>query len=469
MNAALPPQFVHTLGTLGANAAGLAEALLAGEASVSIRTNAAKGVTGRAGLEPVPWCAGGFYLPRRELFAADPQWHQGLYYVQEASSMAATAAMAELVAKARTQGQPLRVLDACAAPGGKTIGILETLGNEDFVVANESDPHRCNILLENLTKWGRPNVAVSRGDARAYGRCGEAFDIIAADVPCSGEGMMRKEAVAVQQWSPALVAQCAALQREIVTDLWRALKPGGFLLYSTCTFNTAENERNIRYMIEECGAESVELSVSAIAGVCPSVEAGIHACRFYPGRVRGEGLFLAALRKPGELRPSPQSKAPKSKELQGLSPDLILGQDLLFYGTDRLEAVPATHAAFVESLGKSVKMVRRGLPVAEIKGKNIAPTHELALSTALNLDALASLELDLEGAREYLRGNALTDLPSGLQRGYFATLYRGRPLGLAKCVGNRANNLYPNELRLRLGTEALCAPVAELLQPLQAI
>lgn len=464
----LPEDFLNTLPALGPSADGLGDALADGEAITAIRINDAKGARAPAGAEPVGWCKQGFYLAERVLFAADPAWHQGLYYVQEPSSMAASHAMSQLVELRREAGRPLRVLDACAAPGGKTIGILQYLEADDFVVANEYDPHRCDILLENLAKYGADNVAVCRGDARAFSGLPEAFDIIAADVPCSGEGMMRKEEAAVAQWSEGLVRQCAALQRDILESLWRALAPGGYLLYSTCTFNKAENEDNLRHMVENHGAVSVPLALEAMPGVAAAVEEGIHGCRFYPGRIRGEGQFVGALQKP-LAEPASPAKGRRStgqhKSVANPSTALMKEpENFVCSGKETIYAVRTVHAAFVQTLCAKVKAVRPGLPVAQLKGRDYVPSHELVLSRQYLRGSLPEVELDRAAALEYLRGKAMTELPGDLPRGYFAPTYGGLPLGLAKCVGSRANNLYPSEQRLRLPAEATASTNIEIIE-----
>lgn len=460
----LPAQFIDSLRALGSEADVLRQSLAEGDPAVAVRINCAKGACPSPVLVPVEWCPDGYRVPSKVLFAADPAWHQGMYYVQEPSSMAASAAMARLMAMARNGTAPLRVLDACAAPGGKTIGIIDCLSDSDLVVANEYDPHRCNILLENLSKRGAPNVAVSRGDARAYGAVGETFDIIAADVPCSGEGMMRKEEVAVQQWSPALVSQCAQLQAGILQSLWAALKPGGYLLYSTCTFNTAENEENISRLIRECGAESVDLG-AAPEGAVGSVLPGIHAWRMYPGRVQGEGQFIAAVRKPMGTQQTAKQRAAVFKAVPCPVPQLIVEpENYIYIQANGIEAVAREHAAFLAALGKQVHLARTGLPVAEAKGREFAPAHELAMSTVFRAEAMPAINLNRVDALQYLRGNAINELPEGIQRAYAAVLYGGVPLGLAKCVGRRANNLYPAQLRLRLQPQATDFVEPQILQ-----
>ena len=221
--------------------------------SVAVRDNVGKRFRYPGGDGDVPWCAAGHYLDNRPSFTLDPAFHQGMYYVQDASSMFIAHVLRHLAGEG-----PLRYLDACAAPGGKTTAAIDALPHGSLVVANEYVPARAAVLRENVIKWGSPDVIVTRGDTAALVKAmPESFDIIAADVPCSGEGMMRKDADAVAQWSHRLVEECADRQREIVGNLWRALKPGGFMVYSTCTFNRHENEEIIGMLVEEYGAESV--------------------------------------------------------------------------------------------------------------------------------------------------------------------------------------------------------------------
>ena len=410
----------------------------------------------------MPWHTGGFYLPERPLFAADPAWHAGAYYVQDASSMAVGTLAAYLRARHFGSRDDLRYLDACAAPGGKTIGAIEALGKDAYVVANEADPRRAAILAENLAKHGAPGVAVTVGPAERFSALPSAFDIIAADAPCSGEGMMRKEPVAVEQWSPTLIESCAAMQRSIVESLWKALKPGGFFIYSTCTFNRREDEDVARHMAEQLGAEPVALPMELFPGALPGD--GAHCCRFLPGRVRGEGLFMALLRKPDGEACSKKASKKRGTNAQRPMPSLaefakdhIDSAERFCVAGDSL--VPRAHAEFAASLAAAVRPLSIGLRPAELKGRSLAPTHMLAMSSVLAAGSFPSAELDYASALAYLRGESLPDVPDGLPQGYFTPLWHGIPLGFAKNIGRRANNLYPDPLRLRLGADKLPASV----------
>lgn len=455
MERELPEQFIAMLReAVGTEAAdGLAHALATEAPSVSVRINAAKGAALPANAAAVPWEQRGFHLAERPLFAADPAWHQGMYYVQDASSMATGALAAMLAERYFGENETLTYLDACAAPGGKTIGAIDALGSRAFVVANEADKRRAAILAENLSKRGSADTAVLCGPAQRLGSLTEVFDIIAADAPCSGEGMMRKEAEAVAQWTPGLVDSCAQLQKDIVGGLWPALKPGGIFIYSTCTFNRREDEEVVRYMADELGAEILDIDASAFPGALK----GDCGLRFLPGRIQGEGLFLAALRKSGEKAkknsrrlPALPKADPGMAEFAGKvieSPEnyIVSGSSLI----SRRHAETAARLTTVKGI------VRIGLPLGETKGRDILPSHELAMSTALRADAFPAIELPYRAAMSYLHGEAIQDMPEGTPKGFVTPAWLGRPLGFAKNIGRRANNLYPDALRLRMQASQL--------------
>ena len=268
----LPEGFVKMLSDIGLGDA--AAALAEGSPEVSVRVNRHK-PSAVDSAEIVPWCEDGRYLSERPVFALDPCWHQGRYYVQEAGSMFVGHVVRSL---SREWTGPVAALDACAAPGGKTTAVIDALPEGSLVVANEYVPSRAAVLKENIVKWGCPSVIVTRGDTASLARLGEMFDLVVADVPCSGEGMMRKDEDAVAQWSEGLVRDCAALQWEIVCNLWETLRPGGVMVYSTCTFNLEEDERNVARIIGELGGESVEIPVGEGWGITPAIgQPDIHA------------------------------------------------------------------------------------------------------------------------------------------------------------------------------------------------
>ena len=427
---------------------GLAEALTDGEPTVSVRFNAARAVQIPDDMERVPWCQQGIYLESRPQFTFDPALHQGVYYVQDASSMIHSHIVAQLTA----ERGPLLCLDACAAPGGKTTAALDALPQGSFVLANEYVAARAEALAQNLARWGSPMTAVSQGDTSRFRKLRDMFQLIVADVPCSGEGMFRKDAEAVRQWSPRLVAECAQLQREITANLWHALAPGGYMIYLTCTFNHAENQDIIDYMLTEFdGAEPVDIDVPDEWGI---VRRG-HCLHFLPGRIRGEGLTVAVLRKAGQ--PAQVKKNSDKNRLAPVAPtladaarrwlkdndDFVLRQ----YG-DICYAQPRRWESAIGMFNKNLKMVNHGgLELAQMKGRDLLPLQPLALSQSLADNAFARHEVDYPTAIAYLQRQSL-QLREDTPRGIVLLTYQGLPLGFVKNLGNRANNLYPASWRI---------------------
>lgn len=447
----LPQAFVDEINSYGAECLSqLAETLAEGEPSLSVRVNRAKGASVLDGAVKVDWCDDGFYLDERPRFTFDPRLHQGLYYVQDASSMAITHAIKRILSLIGNNG--IAYLDACAAPGGKTTAALSVLPEGSVVVANEFDYRRADILAENVAKWGAPNVIISRGDTSRLSNLKACFDIIAADVPCSGEGMMRKDAEAVSQWSPTLVNECVARQKEIIGNLWPALRPGGFMIYSTCTFNRHENEEMVDFICSEFGGETVDIGLDDFNGVARGIDTELNCYRFIPGKIRGEGLFISVIRKSGDGRSNEPKAAKKpitafsrvgseatevAKWLEGEYKYVRLGDEIM--------ALPKDRSAWMTNVMSWLDVISAGVRVATIKGRDIIPDQGLALSTALRKDAFPTYELDLDAAINYLRREAMNvEAP----RGYVLMTYQGCALGFVKNLGSRANNLYPQTWRI---------------------
>ena len=451
----LPQLFVDEINELAVKeprVTGLIDALGNTAPSVSVRFNRAKSpvipdsVAGENVGSPVPWCAAGRYLASRPLFTLDPAIHQGMYYVQDASSMFISHVIDSLT---RDIDHPIAYLDACAAPGGKTTAAIDALPEGSLVVANEWDYRRAEILRENIIKWGYPSTVVSRGDTRRYSKLRDTFDIIAADVPCSGEGMMRKDTEAVDQWIPALVEQCASRQREIVDNLWPALKPGGYLIYSTCTFNRAENEEIIDYLIDNLGAESVEIPTAGFDGILPGIDTSRHCYRFMPHLVDGEGLFMAVVRKPGDTSSSRREKLkePKPAKLPFKLPECFPASLVAMPDGDTLYGISRQWKPLVDKLTSTVDVLMPGVEIATVKGRDLIPAQGLAMSTALERGTVPEVEVDRDTALTYLRRDAIT-LPDGTPRGHILLTHNTIPLGWVKNLGNRSNNLYPAPWRI---------------------
>lgn len=463
----LPDAFVDSLSELGDKAGVLREALLTAP-SVSIRENRRKPSPDYASMDidgVVPWCAAGRYLSSRPSFTLDPAMHQGRYYVQDASSMFLSHVVNTLVGDSAA---PLLALDACAAPGGKTTALIDALPDGSVVVANEYVPKRAAILKENIIKWGYPGVVVTRDDTARIARACRDFDVVVADVPCSGEGMMRKDKTAVEQWSPSLVDECVARQREIVVNLWDAVAPGGYLIYSTCTFNRKENELMVEHMVRDLGAESVRIPVEPDWNITPGIDTSCRCYRFLPGLTRGEGLFMAVLRKPGEAergkglgrggkKPAGKKASRRPSAAAAVNVRDVAAAAAKWLSRDggyeltvdegRVNAVPGNMSALSCALSERLNVIHHGVCVGEIKGGAIIPSQSLAMSQALSIDAFPRVELSREAALDYLRREALT-LPDGTPKGFVLVCYESYPLGFVKNLGSRANNLYPSEWRV---------------------
>lgn len=457
----LPQAFIQMLATLPGYD-NVADALMSTPPAVAVRfspTKAGADIAARlAARDLVPWSDGlGLYLDTRPQFTFDPALYYGCYYVQDPSSMILGHAVRLIAARDDMPKRPLRYLDACAAPGGKTGAAIDALPPGSFVMANEYDPTRIGALVENLERRGYPRYAVSRADARQLGKAGPLFDIVAIDVPCSGEGMMRKNETAVTQWSPGLIQSCAALQRQIADAVWNALAPGGYLIYSTCTFNTAENEENIDYICRTHGALPVDLHLDAFPGVLPAI-GDRPGARFAPGRIRGEGLFISVLQKPGALADNVLPTRNVANTRGNTLPPWLDGAFTAISGRDgALYAVADDVAPLVATLAAKTNIIVPGIHVANPKGRDLAPAHPLAAATALRRDAFATADVDYPTAIEFLHGQALTlDAPTG----YLAVTYRDLPLGFVKNLGRRANNQLPANRRIR--TAATPAGAADM-------
>ena len=441
---------------LGDDYAAFREALL-GEPSVSIRLNRSK-VRAMPSYEPVPWATDSYYLPERPQFTFDPTFHCGGYYVQEASSMFVEQAIKQHLTHARV------ALDLCAAPGGKSTLLRSLLPNEAILVSNEVMRPRAQVLAENITKWGHARCIVTSNYPADFTPLGPLFDLILVDAPCSGEGMFRKDEVAVSEWSPENVEVCWKRQRDILTDIWSTLRPGGLLIYSTCTLNTQEDEENVRWMMNELGAELLPIATDPSWGITPSLLPDVpHAYRFLPGRTRGEGFFLAVVRK-GEgasVADAPRGGKGKKKDKKGKQPAIAVPTECKQWLADsssytykvigtEVMALPSDMEPLYAALSEQLHLIKAGITLAELKGRDALPAHDLAMSTSLRADAFARCELSYTEALRYLRREAIT-LPADTPRGFVLVTYRNVPLGFVKNLGNRANNLYPNEWRIRSG------------------
>ena len=423
------------------------------EAPVSIRLNPKNTSQGvrpfvrqnlTKGLTPceVPWCSEGFYLSGRPQFTFDPLFHAGCYYVQEAASMFITHVLRELsnLLPPSSFLLPRNVLDLCAAPGGKSTAMRTVLPEGSILVSNEPIPTRAQILLENITKWGWPDCIVTNNYPRDFRKAKMTFDLILCDVPCSGEGMFRKDPATISEWSLQNVEKCWRLQREIVADAWECLNPGGILIYSTCTYNIKENEENVRWILETYDAEALTIPTDPSWNITGSLLPGFDApvYRFIPGITRSEGLFMCVLRKRGvrSKECGGRNVLPQNPGLNVISSPPKLGGAR--GGLNQRQIIPS----FLRPSGSK-------RPSAERRPPLTPPRSALPLCSAKNLGGeTPRVDLSYQDALRYLRGEALV-LPANTPHGIVTVTYKGIPLGPVKNIGNRANNLYPKPWRIK--------------------
>ncbi len=417
---------------------------------VSIRINPAKNNTPIE--DAIPWTAFGKYLNQRPVFTLDPIFHGGAYYVQEASSMFLEQAVKQSV----DLSQPLRVLDLCAAPAGKSTHLLSLISLDSLLVTNEVIRSRATILSENIQKWGYPNVVVSNSDPEDFQRLSGFFDLIVVDAPCSGEGLFRKDLSAMQEWSPEIVVRCAQRQRRILSDVWPALKENGVLIYCTCTYNENENEDNLIWLGQQNNLQSVELKIDDAWGVQPAKKGNITGYRFFPNQVKGEGFFLAVIRKTqeenaGRAKPKITFASPSGKTTDQLKEWVTESDRFRFILQDDLVLmIPSVNASDIAWLAEKLKVINKGTAIATSKREKLVPEHASALSIALKKDFFISVPLNKEQALTYLRKDNLM-LGDG-KRGFALVTYEDLPLGWVNLLGNRVNNLYPSSWRIRMGS-----------------
>ncbi len=424
---------------------------LDGEPVVSIRHNPFKAQRPESG-DQVPWNHYGYYLDKRPKFTFDPLFHAGCYYVQEASSMFVGALLAPYL----RQHPQMRLLDLCAAPGGKSTLYSAQIGPEGLVVANEPVRNRAKILIENIRKWGVGNVAGTMNDPHAIAEAlPEWFDVVAVDAPCSGEGMFRKDPQARQEWSPENVRMCAARQRAILSEAWRTLRAGGLLIYSTCTFNRSENEEQVEWLTENFDTEPYQIEIDPQWGITTTSAAGHHCYHFFPHHTRGEGFFAVALIKgssEGRFRPSrPQRTAitPIPRKEQAELSRWMGSPDTMRYGAigERRYGYYAWQIDDICYLSDRLNVIYSGVCMGQLFGNKLRPDHALALWHDLSAEIPRS-ELSHTEAMAYLRRESPAEVAQKMDEGIGALCYHGHPIGWAKRIGARINNMLPSELRV---------------------
>jgi NOL1/NOP2/sun family putative RNA methylase len=404
-----------------------------------------------AQLERVEWNSNGFYLQQRPSFTLDPLFHAGAYYVQEASSMF----LEEVLKQSVDLSQSIKVLDLCAAPGGKSTLIQSVINDTSLLVSNEVIKTRVNILSENITKWGAANVIVTNNDAKDFQRLPGYFDVIVVDAPCSGSGLFRKDPDAISEWSVQNVQLCSQRQQRILADVLPALKEGGVLIYSTCSYSQEEDEAIADWLVEEFKVEGLRLKVEEEWGIVETQSAkhNAYGYRFYPDKVKGEGFFIAAFRKlkveSEEWKVGRQkSKSEKLsiKESEIVKPYLKTPDDFFFIKQNEdVIALPKTFEDDLIAVQNSLYIKKAGVRLGSVIRNELIPDHELAVSTIINKN-IVSIKVDEATALQYLRRQDIA--VDANEKGWALIKYGELPLGWIKILPNRINNYYPKEWRI---------------------
>ncbi len=414
-------------------------------APVSIRINSEK-ITTPLSYEEVPWCSNAYYLKNRPAFIFDPLWHAGAYYVQEASSMLIATAFRQLF----PQPENLNVLDLCAAPGGKSTLLLSLFSENSLLVANEVIASRNSLLRENLIRWGKANIVVTQNDPRDFQKTQNFFDCILIDAPCSGEGLFRKDLGAVNEWSEANLQLCEARQQRIVEDVLPALKPNGYIIYSTCTYNSAENEEQIASFVKMHNLKTVAIQFEKSWGIVEDETSGLHC---YPHKVKGEGFFMAILQKTSEenikdCKVKNRLNILNTKDKKPLD-DLLLQPELYEWISyqEKLHFFPKEKINDFNILLQSLHVKMFGFSGAQLKHRDIIPQPEIAFAIAFKKAHFPCFELNHEDALKFLRKD-IFEIESNVQ-GWAVVTFKYIPLGFIKINGSRVNNYYAVNWRLR--------------------
>lgn len=400
--------------------------------------------------EKIPWSTTGYYLTERPSFTSDPLFHAGAYYVQEASSMF----LEEALRQTCDLSQPLKVLDLCAAPGGKSTLLQSIISDESLLVSNEVIKTRVNILAENITKWGAANVVVTNNDPKDFQRLPGYFDVIVVDAPCSGSGLFRKDPDAIAEWSTDNVMLCSQRQQRILADIMSSLKPGGVLIYSTCSYSEEEDEQICDWLISSFAVSGLSLRIQTEWGIVETKSKlhNAYGYRFYPDKVKGEGFFIAAFQKGNDGETTKEIKiknkpvfAGKS-EMELLRPLIAQPNAVSFFKwNDEVIAVPSTLMNDLLILQSSLYIKKAGLKMGSIIRNELVPEHEFALSNLMS-DHIAVLDVEEADALQYLRRSDLAVQTT--LKGWVVLRYKNVALGWVKILSNRINNYYPKDWRI---------------------
>ena len=415
---------------------------------VSIRINQSKWKIKPLNGEPIPWCSNGYYLESRPSYTPDPLFHAGGYFPQEASGMF----LEQVFRQTADNKDYIKVLDLCGAPGGKSTHLSSMIGQKGLLVANEVIRLRARILVENLTKWGLSNSIVTQNDPSDFRHLPGFFDLILLDAPCSGEGMFRDQ-TAINEWSEENTFHCAERQKRIIMDAWPSLKEDGILIYSTCTFNPGENEENIKWLTGKHEAEIVRLDISDYKGITEIDFEGIYGYGFYPGKIRGEGLFISVLRKKSKVtglwngdKEGSERKINRNERIAVNEWTSLPEESLVRHGEEIVSAA-GSYGDYCH-IAKYMNVIKTGTKVLKVKAKNFVPDHEIAMSVFFKKESFPEVTASQDKALHYLcRENIPVE---GAVKGWNTISCNGVILGFLNNIGKRVNNYYPAEWRIRM-------------------
>jgi len=417
-------------------------------AATSVRLHPLKPTDAFSGCTKIPWCADGRQLATRPVFTLDPVYHAGGYYVQEASSMFLDFLVKAILPKRNG----LRVLDLCAAPGGKSTLLASLLERDSLLVSNEVIRSRASVLEENAIRWGYTNHWVASNDPRDFSRLPGYFDVIVVDAPCSGSGLFRKDAHALTEWSESNVALCSQRQQRIIADVWDALKDQGFLIYATCSYSPQEDEDILDWLAENFSLRSVAVEVPADWSIVAAAsKKGMVGYRFFPDKVPGEGFFIAVLQKDEAVKSQGFVKYSSLQDKKAAaSSAFLLREERDFIVQPFREGYAALnqhHEADFHALNKNLYLRKVGVALGSPAGKDWLPAHDIALSVDRNLQ-LPMVSLNKEQALRFLKKEEM-NVPVP-EKGWMMVGYEGLPLGWIKSLGNRINNYLPKHWRIRM-------------------
>lgn len=454
-----PSKFLNRMQELLGNEYDAFVAAMDNTVPVSIRKNQRKNAPDFEGEQAIEWCETASFLKERPAFVFDPAFHCGSYYVQESSSIV----LHHLIQSSIDLDRPICALDLCASPGGKSTLTASLLNDDSLLLSNELVGNRALVLRENLVRWGQKNTIVSNNHSRDFKPLRGCFDLIVLDAPCSGEGMFRKHQLSVDQWTTGKVESLSQIQSELLDEMAPLLREQGVIIYSTCTHSLEENEQNVQDFLDRNeDFELVDIPMEPSWGFSNQIAKEKYAeissmYRAFFHKAKGEGFFFAVLRKKEDSISGKYRKAKKSmsklkpvdkKTIETIKPFLQNPEEFNFKsdGTD-IYAIHKKTEQWQEIFEAQLRLIKPGILIGTIKGKNIIPSIDLALNEAVN-ENFPTIEVDHDDALRYYKGMNL-ETPFEGEQGWYIVRYNGNNLGWVKVLKNRINNHLPKSWKIR--------------------